>query len=121
MIKKPSTGRPLAAGRSADGPLAGCETDSRAAAPCGEREGRTWPIVENDRDRRGLAWIRTQVDDAAITAACVGLPGNRRAYVTNIARALGLVLPAETARTPREAALTHLARIKALSRKGRRS
>ena len=114
MIKKPSTGRPLATGRSADGPLAGCETDSRAAAPCGEREGGPGPIVEDDRDRRALAWLRSQVSEEEIAEACANLPGKRRPYLTNIARALGLVLPADVAMTPRGEARARLAEIKKL-------
>ena len=51
-------------------------------------------IVEKDRDRRELAWLRAQVGDDAIREAAAHLPGQRRPYVLNIARALGLVLPA---------------------------
>ena len=51
-------------------------------------------IVTNDRDRRTLAWLRAQAGDAAIRDTIAQLPGQRRPYPSNIARALGLVLPA---------------------------
>lgn len=57
-------------------------------------------IVEKDRDRRELAWLRAQVGDDAIREAVAHLPGQRRPYVLNIARALGLVLPAPLAADP---------------------
>lgn len=51
-------------------------------------------IVANDRDRRALAWLREKAGDAAIREAAQSLPGQRRPYLSNIARALGLELPA---------------------------
>ena len=57
-------------------------------------------IVEKERDRRELAWLRTQVGDDAIREAVTRLPGQRRPYILNIARALGLVLPASLAQSP---------------------
>lgn len=57
-------------------------------------------IVSNDRDRRTLAWLRAQAGDAAIRDTIATLPGQRRPYLSNIARALGLVLPASLAADP---------------------
>ncbi len=56
--------------------------------------------VTNDRDRRTLAWLRAQVGDDAIRDTIAHLPGQRRPYLSNIARALGLVLPASLALPP---------------------
>lgn len=57
-------------------------------------------IVSNDRDRRTLIWMRAQVGDDAIRNTIATLPGQRRPYLSNIARALGLVLPASLALPP---------------------
>lgn len=51
------------------------------------------PIIENDRDRRAFSWLCEQVGADAIAEAVERLPGNRRPYLTNIARVLGLEPP----------------------------
>lgn len=80
-------------------------------------------IVEKERDRRELAWLRAQVGDDAIREAVTRLPGQRRPYVLNIARALGLVLPAWLAQSPAGSAVRvgvarRLEALRAVSRVG---
>ena len=69
-------------------------------------EGGAWGellpvLVENERDRLSLEWLRGQVSDQAIAEACGRLAGARRPYVSNVAKALGMKLPDNLALTPR--------------------
>jgi hypothetical protein len=70
-------------------------------------------ILANDRDRRTLAWLRTQVSDDAIAAAVEQLAGARRPYITNVCKVLGLTIPDGMEVASREEALRHLAAIRA--------
>lgn len=70
-------------------------------------------IVANDRDRRTLAWLRDRVGDASIVGAVGQLAGNRKPYLSNVAKALGVALPERLEATDRETALKHLAAIRA--------
>lgn len=69
-------------------------------------------IVTNDRDRRALAWLRAQVGDAAVMGAVGQLAGARKPYVSNVAKVLGLALPAVTTYTDHETARERLAAIR---------
>lgn len=69
-------------------------------------------IVANQRDRRTLAWLRERVDDAAIVGAVGQLEGNRKPYLSNIAKILGVALPERLEAADRETALKHLADIR---------
>lgn len=69
-------------------------------------------IVDNDRDRRTLAWLREHVGDAAIVAAVGQMAGNRKPYLSNIANVLGVVLPGRLEAADRETAHKHLAAIR---------
>ena len=60
----------------------------------------TEPLLTNDRGQREWAWIVGQVGEAAALAALERL-GNRKPYPLNVARALGLSLPADLAEPPR--------------------
>lgn len=70
-------------------------------------------ILNNDRDRRTFAWLCQQVGDAAISQAISGLPGERKPYVSNLCKVLGMEPPANLVITDRETALSHLAAIRA--------
>lgn len=70
-------------------------------------------ILNNDRDRRTLTWLRHQAGDDAITRAISGLPGDRKPYVSNLCKILGLTPPANLVITDRETALSHLAALRA--------
>ena len=69
------------------------------------------PIIQNDRDQRVYEWLCEQVGEAAVSEACQSLAGNRHPYLSNIAKNLGLVVPADLAKTPRREAQARLAQI----------
>ena len=78
-------------------------------------------VLESDRDRRTLDWLVSQVGLPAVEKACSQLSGDRKAYVSNIAKALGLTLPDNISATPKDEALVHLNSIKNIlkTRRGR--
>ena len=49
--------------------------------------------LDNDRDRRTLAWLRSTVGDEAIRDAIGRLAGRRRPFVSNLCRVLGVEVP----------------------------
>ncbi len=68
-------------------------------------------LIESKRDERTLAWLLDEFGDEAVTAACLRLAGNRRAYVSNLAKALG-ASPAKTlTATPAPEALERIRQI----------
>lgn len=69
-------------------------------------------VIESDRDRRTYQWLLSQVGEDALHDACLSLAGNRRLYVSNLAKVLGLNPPADLAIAPKEAALRHLAKMR---------
>lgn len=58
------------------------------------------PLLSNDRAKREWAWIVERVGEEAARAAIARLPGARKPYPLNIARVLGLRLPAHLAEEP---------------------
>ncbi|MGR0117842.1 cryptic plasmid protein A [Ralstonia pseudosolanacearum] len=74
-------------------------------------------IVANDRDLRSLTWLREQVGDTAIAAAVAQLAGQRRPYVSNVAKALGIAIPSDLALTGADTARARLASLRALIKK----
>lgn len=70
-------------------------------------------IISNDRDRRTFAWLKSHVGETAIVAAVEQLAGNRKPYLSNIAKALAVDLPKDLMATDRETALKHLAALQA--------
>jgi hypothetical protein len=61
-------------------------------------------IVDSERDRRTLDWLIAQVGEEAVEDACSRLAGQRKPYVSNVAKLLGLTPPeALKASTPAEA------------------
>jgi hypothetical protein len=69
-------------------------------------------VLESDRDRRVLDWLVSQVGLPAVELACSQLAGERKAYVSNLAKVLGLTLPDSVSATPKHEALVHLTSIK---------
>ena len=49
--------------------------------------------VQNERDRRTLAWLRGQVGDAAIVAAAQRCGGPLKPYLSAVCRTLGVTAP----------------------------
>lgn len=61
-------------------------------------------IVDSERDRRTLEWLIAQVGEGAVEDACTRLAGQRKPYVSNVAKVLGLTPPeALKASAPAEA------------------
>lgn len=69
-------------------------------------------LIANERDQRTLAWLIEQVGEHAIVDAVGQLAGKRRPYLSNVAKVLGVDLPAQLERTPTATAREHLAAIK---------
>lgn len=69
-------------------------------------------ILANDRDRRVYDYLLTTCGANRVSHARQQLPGRTRPYVSNIAKALGVVVPDEVVITPRADGLKHLAEIK---------
>lgn len=49
--------------------------------------------VQNERDRRTLAWLRGHVGEAAIAAAAKRCVGPTKPYLSAVCRALGVTVP----------------------------
>jgi hypothetical protein len=49
--------------------------------------------LDNDRDRRVLAWLRSTVGDEAIRDAIGRIAGRRKPFVSNLCRVLGVDVP----------------------------
>lgn len=69
-------------------------------------------IIDNDRDRRTFAWLRTQRTTAEIMDAVDNIAGNRRPYLTNVLRILDLTAPEDLSITPRSEAKSRVAALK---------
>jgi hypothetical protein len=53
-----------------------------------------WVRVQNERDRKVLAWLRERVGDAAIAAAAQACTrGESKPYLSVVCRQLGLSVP----------------------------
>jgi len=62
--------------------------------------------VQNERDRRTLAWLRAHVGDAAIEAAAQRYAGPAKPYLSTVCRLLGVTAPQFDRPRPREASAT---------------
>ncbi len=51
--------------------------------------------MTNDRARREWQWLCSKVGETVARATIAALPGNRRPYPLNVARALDVTLPTE--------------------------
>lgn len=96
-----------------EGGPAGTPTDAE-----GQQPGSV--LVTSERDQRVLDWLVSQVGIDAVETACTSIPGRRRAYVSNVAKALGLTPPSDLALSSPEVARQNLAELRLmLQRKGR--
>lgn len=87
-------------------------------APDAERQQSSGVITKSARDARVLEWLIAQVGEDAVVAACGRLSGNRRAYVSNLAKILNLSPPADLSLTPREDAAKRVAALRQMLRVG---
>lgn len=95
-----------------EGVLVGSPAGRPADAAGQQPEG---VLLLNARDERSLAWVIEQVGLEAVRNAIPNLAGNRKPFVTNLAKALGLTIPQQIINTPSE---TVLERIQELRRAG---
>jgi len=93
-----------------EGGPAGLPTDAGGQQPGGV-------LVTSERDQRVLDWLVSQVGSDAVEAACSLVPGRRRPYVSNVAKALGLTPPSDFALAPPDVARQHLSEFRALLRR----
>lgn len=73
------------------------------------------PILNDERDKRSWAWICDRVGESAALAAIERLAGNRKPYVSNIAKVLGLSIPADVS-NPAPTKTQQLDRIQSIRR-----
>jgi hypothetical protein len=71
-------------------------------------------VIQSKRDERTLRWLIEQVGSAEVARACGLLAGARRAYPSNVAKALGLSPPRSLSCPTPEEARSQLAEILAL-------
>lgn len=93
-----------------EGSPAGLPTDAGGQQPGGV-------LVTSLRDQRVLEWLVSQVGCDAVEAACSLLPGRRRPYVSNLAKALGLTPPSDLALASPDFARQYLTEFRALLRR----
>ena len=75
-------------------------------------------IIESPRDERVLGWLIDQVGELAVEEACSRLAGSRRAYVSNVAKVLGVTPPVDLALASKEDALRQLEAIRRILKGG---
>jgi hypothetical protein len=73
---------------------------------------RTGVIVDSPRDERALAFLISTKGESAVQKAVEQLCGNRRPYVSNIAKILDIAIPDDVLITPREEGRARLSEIK---------
>ena len=76
-------------------------------------------IINSERDRRTLQWLIAQVGDEAVKDACLQLAGERKPYVSNVAKLLGLVPPDSVEQPSNTEARARLVALKALIKSSR--
>ena len=65
-------------------------------------------IIDNDRDKRAAEWLIKTVGEEAVINAIGKLSGNRKPYISNVAKVLGVEIPKEVILTPQTEAKKHL-------------
>ncbi|WP_238812567.1 cryptic plasmid protein A [Paraburkholderia sp. SG-MS1] len=76
-------------------------------------------VIESPRDQRTLDYLVKICGTDRVKRARADLLGQRRPYVSNLAKVLGVHLPDELSLTSREDAQQHLSQLKAMLRNGR--
>ena len=95
-----------------EGGPAGTPTDAEGQQPVSV-------LVTSERDQRVLDWLVSKVGVDAVESACTLIPGRRLAYVSNVAKVLGLTPPSDLALSPPDTVRQHLANFRhLLKRKG---
>lgn len=86
--------------------------DSRTADSVKYDDYGTGVIVSTNRDQRVLDFLVATVGCERLKQARLALPGQRRAYVSNITKILKISVPDEVLITSREEGRQHLSNIK---------
>lgn len=68
-------------------------------------------IIDNERDKRAAEWLIKNVGQKAVEKAIDQLAGNRKPYVSNVAKVLGLEIPKSVVITPAKEARENLSKI----------
>lgn len=71
-------------------------------------------MLANDRDHRTFDWLCREVGETRIEEAIGQLAGNRKPYLSNLCKLLGVTPPAQLTRTSDLVAREKLAGIKAM-------
>jgi hypothetical protein len=69
-------------------------------------------IIQNDQDRRAVAWLIEKFGAEAVAEAETRIAGERRPYPSNIAKVLGVTIPEALKRTENAAARQKLAELR---------
>lgn len=101
---KESFGRPPAGGRV----VAAASTSLSHEAQQGVGASLSAIVIENQRDKRTLNWLVSQVGQEAIEGALNRLSGKRNPYLSNIIKELGVALPERFETVDRETALQYI-------------
>ncbi|WP_322034196.1 hypothetical protein [Paraburkholderia sp. J76] len=75
---------------------------------------KTGVLVETHKDERCLAYLVAQKGEDAVRTAVTQLAGNRKPFVSNIAKILGVDFPDSVNLTPQAEGQAHLQAIKAM-------
>ena len=75
---------------------------------------KTGVLVETLKDKRCLSYLVSQKGEEAVRDAVTQLAGNRKPYVSNVARILGVEFPDSVKITPQEEGRARLRDIKAI-------
>lgn len=99
-------------------PAGGQADAAAAAAPAAGAQQRAGGVdlgivIQNPRDERTLAWLLRTAGEAAVRDAVAQLAGQRRPYLSNITKVLGVTPPADLERADRQTAQAALAAIRA--------
>lgn len=57
-------------------------------------------IIESDRDKIGIEYLRRTVGEAAISAAVAKIPTGNKPYISNVARILKIEIPKDLEAPP---------------------
>lgn len=71
-------------------------------------------VILNDRDRRVLSWLKSQFADEQILQALANISGQRKPFLSNVCKVLGVTVPDTVLATPAGQARKHLDAAKAL-------
>jgi hypothetical protein len=69
-------------------------------------------MIQNERDQRVFAWLRERFSDETILKAIEAIPGQRKSFVSNICKQLGVEPPEELGFVSQEEGRVWLKKVK---------